>query len=54
MIAIAAAIAELQADRGRLTRLRAAGIDRARHHFDIRQHARLVEDFFREVLHFRS
>ena len=52
--AIATAMQQLQVDRGRLARLRAAGMERARQPFDIRQHARLVEAFFREVLHFRS
>lgn len=52
--AIAAAVYALQADPARRAALSAAGVVRARECFDIRQHARAVEGFFREVLDFRS
>jgi len=48
--ALAAALRRLQADPARRAALAAAGIERARRRFDIRQHARAVEAFYREVL----
>jgi len=51
--AIAAAVSALQADPARRAALGAAAVARARERFDIRQHARAVEAFFREVLDFR-
>ena len=52
--ALAAALRALQADPPRLATLRTAGIERAQERFDIRQHARAVQAFFREVLDFST
>ncbi len=49
--ALAAAIKALQMDPARCTATRVAGIERARAQFDIREHARGVEAFFRDVLY---
>ena len=48
--AMARALGGLLADAPRLAALRRAGIARARESFDIRQHARGVEQFYRDVL----
>ena len=48
--AMARALGALLADAPRLAALRQAGIARARESFDIRRHARGVEQFYREVL----
>jgi glycosyltransferase involved in cell wall biosynthesis len=48
--AIAAAVQALQADAPRRAALSAAGVERARERFDIRQHAQAVAAFYRAVL----
>jgi glycosyltransferase involved in cell wall biosynthesis len=50
-VAIAGAIKALQMDPARRTAMRVAGIERASARFDIREHARGVEAFFRDVLY---